>query len=282
MLYKFEDYELDTDRHEFRASGELRAVQPQVFELIRYLLENHGRLVTRDALITAVWDGRIVSESTIDARIHAARKAMDDDGRRQARIKTVPRRGYRLVSAVEIVQSNDLQATASNADARQHFPPPTDRPSIAVLPFQNFSDRPEQDYFSEGIAEDIITALSRFRWFFVIARSSSFTYRGGAHDVRQIAQELGVRYLLEGSVRKTDDRVRVSAQLIDAISGNHIWAETYDRELADMFALQDEMTATIVGAIEPELGDVESVRAKDYGLRSIIHEVVQCETFRSP
>jgi len=124
------------------------------------------------------------------------------------------------------------------------------------------SGDPEQEYFSDGITEDIITALSKFRWFFVIARNSSFTYRGKAVDVKQVARELGVRYVLEGSVRKAGSRVRISAQLIDAATGNHVWAERYDRELADIFELQDEMTATIVGAIEPELGGAERARAK--------------------
>ena len=129
-----------------------------------------------------------------------------------------------------------------------------DKPSIAVLPFDNMSGDPEQEYFSDGITEDIITALSKFRWFFVIARNSSFTYKGKSVDVKQVAEELGVRYVLEGSVRKAGSRVRISAQLIDAATGNHVWAERYDRELADIFDLQDEMTATIVGASEPERG----------------------------
>ena len=137
-----------------------------------------------------------------------------------------------------------------------------DKPSIAVLPFDNMSGDPEQEYFSDGITEDIITALSKFRWFFVIARNSSFTFKGKSVDVKQVAEELGVRYVLEGSVRKAGSRVRITAQLIDAASGNHVWAERYDRELADIFDLQDEMTATIVGAIEPELGSAERERAK--------------------
>ncbi len=137
-----------------------------------------------------------------------------------------------------------------------------DKPSIAVLAFDNLSGDPDQEYFADGIAEDIITALSKFRWFFVIARNSSFTYKGKSVDVKQVARELGVRYVLEGSVRKAGSRVRISAQLIDGQTGNHVWAVRYDRELADIFELQDEMTATIVGAIEPELGAAERDRAK--------------------
>ena len=137
-----------------------------------------------------------------------------------------------------------------------------DKPSIAVLPFQNMSGDPEQEYFADGITEDITTALSRLRWFFVIARNSSFAYKGKVVDVRLIARELGVRYVLEGSVRKSGDRLRITAQLIDAMTGNHIWAQRYDREVADVFALQDEITSNVVATIEPQLYAAEDFRAK--------------------
>jgi TolB-like protein/tetratricopeptide (TPR) repeat protein len=147
----------------------------------------------------------------------------------------------------------------AGAEARLAIP---HKPSIAVLPFTNMSGDPDQEFFSDGITEDIITALSKIRWFFVIARTTTFTYKGQPADVKQVAEELGVRYVLEGSVRKAGNRVRVTAQLIDAATGNHVWAERYDRDLSDIFALQDEMTQTIVGAIEPELGSVERERAR--------------------
>jgi adenylate cyclase len=136
-----------------------------------------------------------------------------------------------------------------------------DRPSIAVLPFENMSGDPEQEFFADGISEDLITALSRIHWFFVIARNSSFTYKGHAVDVTRVADELGVRYVIEGSVRKSGNRVRISAQLIDATTGHHVWAESYDRGLTDIFELQDEMTQTIAGAVEPELSAAERERA---------------------
>ncbi|MEE8579701.1 MAG: tetratricopeptide repeat protein [Hyphomicrobium sp.] len=139
--------------------------------------------------------------------------------------------------------------------------PLPDKPSIAILPFNNMSGDPEQDYFADGICEDLITALSKIRWFFVIARNSSFTYKGQAVEVTQVARELGVRYVIEGSVRKAGNRVRITAQLIDANSGRHVWAERYDRDLADIFDLQDEMTQTIAGAVEPELSAAERERA---------------------
>jgi adenylate cyclase len=139
--------------------------------------------------------------------------------------------------------------------------PLPDRPSIAVLPFQNLSGDPEQEYFADGVVEEIITALSRIRWLFVIARNSSFTYRGQAIDVKRVGRELGVRYVLEGSVRKGGNRVRVTAQLIDATSGVHVWAERYDRDLNDLFAVQDEITASVAGVIEPALAEAEQQRA---------------------
>ncbi len=137
-----------------------------------------------------------------------------------------------------------------------------DKPSIAVLPFENLSGDPDQEYFSDGITEDIITALSRIRWFFIIARNSTFAYKGRAVDVRKVAKELGVRYVLEGSVRKAGSRVRIMAQLIDGDTGKHVWANRYDREFDDVFVLQDELTETIVGALDPELGKAERERAK--------------------
>ena len=140
-------------------------------------------------------------------------------------------------------------------------PPLPDKPSIAVLPFVNMSDDPEQEYFSDGITEDIITELSRFRSLFVTARNSTFTYKGKAIDVKQVGRELGVRYVVEGSVRKAGNRVRVTAQLIDATTGHHTWAERYDRDLEDIFAVQDELTEAITGEIEPELAKVERERA---------------------
>ena len=155
-----------------------------------------------------------------------------------------------------------------NADARpeQHtehtLPPLLEKPSIAVLPFDNLSGDPEQEYFADGLAEDIITGLSRFHWFFVIARNSSFTYKGGAVDLKQVARELGVQYVLEGSVRKAGNRVRVTAQLIDALTNRHVWAERYDRDLEDIFVIQDELTEAIVGAVAPSFISAEAKKVE--------------------
>ena len=257
MQYFFSDHTLDTARRELRRGPEIIAVEPQVFDLLVYLAENPDRVVTKDDLIASVWGGRIVSDSTLTSRINAARKAVQDTGDEQRVIRTVARKGIRLVCPVTTRQA----AEAIPHDPRTALPLP-DRPAIAVLPFDNMSGDPEQEYFSDGISEDIITALSKLRWFFVIARNSSFTYKGKAVHIKQIGAELGVGYVVEGSVRKVGDRVRITAQLNDVSTGAHIWAERYDRELKDVFAVQDEITEAIVAAIEPQLYAAENFRAQ--------------------
>ena len=180
-------------------------MQPQVFDLLVHLLKHHDHVVSRDDLIALVWGGRIVSDSTLDSRINAARNAVGDNGKDQRLIRTIPRKGIRFIGAVCRQPDSDPPVAPAREDTRQpklrlSLP---DRPAIAVLPFDNMSGDQEQDYFSDGISEDIITGLSKLRWFFVIARNSSFTYKGKAVHIRQVAAELGVRYVVEGSVRKT-------------------------------------------------------------------------------
>jgi TolB-like protein len=210
VKFNFDNHILDTNRRELRRGGDLVAMQPQVFDLLVHLLKHRDRVVTRDDLIALVWGGRIVSDSTLDSRINAARNAIGDNGKEQRLIRTIPRKGLRFVGAVN--SPCDAHA-ASPAEAEQPHPRLTlpDRPAIAVLPFDNMSGEREQEYFSDGISEDIITALSKLRWFFVIARNSSFTYKGKPVHMRQVAAELGVRYVVEGSVRRSGDRVRIRA-----------------------------------------------------------------------
>ena len=242
------------------------AVEPQVFDLLVYLVDNRDRVVSKDDLIASVWCGRIVSDSTLTSRINAARRAIGDSGQEQKLIRTIARKGFRFVGDVRTQANADKSAPAGaspdQAAETQSAPPLPDRPAIAVLPFVNMSGEPEQEYFSDGISEDIITALSKLRWFFVIARNSSFIYKGKAVHMKQIAEELGVGYVVEGSVRKGGDRVRITAQLNDVATGSHIWAERYDRDLADVFAVQDEITEAIVAAIEPQLYAAENFRAR--------------------
>ena len=268
MRFFFAGHILDPDRRELRRGPESIAVEPQVFDLLIYLVENRDRVVSKDDLINSVWGGRIVSDSTLTSRVNAARKAVGDSGEEQKVIRTIVRKGLRFVGAVHTQPNRDEPGDSSGPAAntihkspRPALPTP-DRPTIAVLPFVNMSGDKEQEYFADGISEDIITALSKLRWFFVIARNSSFTYKGKAVHLKQVAEELGVGYVLEGSVRKGGDRVRITAQLNDVATGSHIWAERYDRALADVFAVQDEITEAIVAAIEPQLYAAENFRAQ--------------------
>jgi TolB-like protein/Tfp pilus assembly protein PilF len=219
-------------------------------------------MVSRDDLLAAVWNGRIVSESTLASRLNAARTAIGDNGEDQRLIRTVLRKGIRFVGVVREEQKPQVATTDVVAEQPRFALSLPDRPSVAVLPFSNLSGDSDQDYFADGISEDIITGLSKLRWFFVIARNSSFIYKGKAVDIRQVGRELGVRYVLEGSVRKGGSRVRVTAQLIDAATGKHLWADRYDRDLTDIFALQDEITEKAVAAIEPKLLEAEGIRSQ--------------------
>jgi TolB-like protein len=266
VQFLFAGHTLDSDRRELRRGDDVVAVEPQVFDLLVYLLQNRDRVVSKDDLIAAVWHNRIVSDSTLTSRINAARKAVGDSGEAQKLIRTVPRKGLRFVGDVQAPSSTDHPPPGAATADELHEPrtalPLPDRPAIAVLPFINMSGEAEQEYFSDGISEDIITALSKLRWFFVIARNSSFVYKGKAVHMKEIAEELGVGYVVEGSVRKGGDRVRITVQLNDVATGSHIWAERYDRSLADVFAVQDEITEAIVAAIEPQLYAAENFRAR--------------------
>ena len=267
MQFHFYNHVLDVDLRELTRAGENVAVEPQVFDLLIYLVENRERVVSKDDLIEKIWGGRIVSESTLTSRINAARKAVGDSGKDQAVIRTIARKGFRFVGDVHIrggtEASGDRSPPPAPASEPPHYQlPALDRTAIAVMPFINISGEPEQEYFSEGISEDIITALSKLRWFYVIARNSSFSYRGKSVHHKQIGEELGVGYVVEGSVRKDGDQVRITAQLVDVATGSHLWAERYDRNLADVFAVQDEITQAVVAAIEPQLYAAEDFRAR--------------------
>jgi len=264
LLFLFDNCSVDIDRRELRRNGELRAVEPQVFDLLEFLIRNRDRMVSRDDLLAAVWNGRIVSESTLASRINAARRAIGDNGEQQRLIRTISRKGLRFVGDVRSRQGGGqpAQHAATHSELPRPALPPSDRPAIAVLPFVNMSGDAEQEYFSDGISEDLIAALSKLRWFFVIARNSSFSYKGRSVHLKQIAQDLGVGYVIEGSVRKDGERVRITVQLNDVTTGSHLWAERYDRNLAGVFAVQDEIIEAIVAAIEPQLYAAETFRAR--------------------
>ena len=281
MRYLFEDYALDVDRRELNRGTDSVSVAPQVFDLLEYLIRNRERVVTKDDLIEAVWGGRIVSDAALTTRLNAARTAIGDSGEEQRLIRTLPRKGVRFVGSVlEAVPTGHGAADGAQAEPGQPALALPDRPSIAVLPFQNMSGDPEQEYFADGIVDDIITALSRFKLLFVIARNSSFTYKGRAVDIKQVGRELGVRYVLEGSVRRSADKLRMTSQLIDAVTGAHVWADRFEGELHDVFGLQDEITARVVSAIQPKLLQAEielavrrpsNLTAYDFYLRATPH-----------
>ncbi len=259
MLFLFAGLTLDIERRELRRGPDLIPVEPQVFDLLTHLIQNRHRVVSKDDLIATIWEHRVVSESTMNSRINAARRAIGDSGFDQRLIRTIPRKGFRFVC-----ETTEERARPASEDSSQSvmLPAVPDRPSIAVLPLVNLSGDPEQEYFVDGMTEEIIIALSRVRWFFVIARHSTFAYKNRNVDYKQIARDLGVQYLLTGSVRRTSDRIRIGVQLIDCVGGSNIWARSYDRSLADVFAVQDEITQTIVGAIEPEMSRTERERAR--------------------
>ena len=258
LLYHFSDLVLDSSRRELRRGEHRVPLEPQVFDLLEHLVRARDRVVSRDELLDVVWHGRTVSDATLSSRINAARTAVGDTGEAQRLIRTLPRKGIRFVG--EVREAPDLPSAARARDLTHPAEP--DKPSIAVLPFTNMSGDREQDFFADGIAEDIITALSRCSGLFVIARNSSFLYKSKPVDIREVGRELGVDYVLEGSVRRGGNRLRITGQLIDAGSGRHLWADRFDGELSDVFELQDRITENVVAAIEPTVQFAEVERQK--------------------
>lgn len=256
MIYRFGPFTLDATRRELSTDGTLVAVEPQVFDVLKFLIEARDRVVTRDDLLEAVWHGRIVSEATLGSRINAARAAIGDTGAAQRLIRTLPRKGLRFVAPVHEVA--DGSARTEEGIGVAHGALRFARlPAIAVLPFSNLSGDPAQDYFGQGMAEEIIVALSRSSGLFVIASNSSFTYRGASIDIRQVGQELGVGYVLAGSVRRSATRLRITGQLVDAASGAYIWSDRFDGDPEDVFDLQDRVAECVAAAIEPTLQRAE-------------------------
>jgi TolB-like protein/tetratricopeptide (TPR) repeat protein len=242
----FGPFRLDVRRRVLSRDGKFLPLGVRALEILNVLVGAKGGLVTKDALISKVWNGAIVEENSIQAQISALRKAIGEDGGSQRYILTVPGRGYRFDYA---------RVTRSQTQLRN-------RPSLAVLPFKNMSVDGEHEYFADGVADDIITALSRVRWLTVIASNSSFTYKSRKIDVDQIGQELGVGYVLEGSLRKAGNRMRIVAHLVDTLTGAHLWSNSFEGKLAEVFELQDQVTACVVGAIAPRLEEAEIERAQ--------------------
>jgi TolB-like protein len=265
--FRFADFEIGVAQHELRRKGEVVPIEPQVFDLLVYLVRNRHRIVSKNELISAVWHGRVVSEAALSSRVSTARRAIGDNGDDQVLIRTHHKRGFRFVGNVENNSSPDalgaiparklaLAGEAATAPALVQ----AEKPSIVVLPFQNMSGDLDQEYLADGLTEDIITGLSRQRWFSVIARNCSFSLKGKAIDIRKVACELGVQYVLEGSVRKAADRVRVTTQLSDATTRVQFWANRHDSVFVSIFDHQDEITNRIIDSVRCQVIKAEAAR----------------------
>jgi TolB-like protein len=253
--YEFGPFRLDSDAEILFCDARPMVLGQRAVALLRLLLERAGAPVSKDALFNAAWPGLAVEDSNLTVQIAALRRAFGEAGGADW-IETLPRRGYRYVGPAVAVGG----APAASPPASPLALP--DKPSVAVLPFTNLSGDAEQEYFADGMVEDIIAGLSRIKWLFVIARHSTFAYKGTVIDVKQVARDLGVRYLVQGSVRKDRGRVRISAQMVEAESGFQLWSERFDRPIDDVFALQDEIALNVVSAIEPSLRRAELERVK--------------------
>ena len=255
MRFVFNDYSLDVGRRELRRGPDRVEIEPQVFDLLTYLIENRDRVVSKDDLIASVWGGRIVSESTLSSRITAVRKAIGDTGERQALIQTIQRRGFRFVAAIRVP---DDRPSDPPTLARAGLEISREKPSVAVLPLRYLGVDMAHDFVVDGLTEDIISALSKFRNLLVISPMTSLAYKDQPIKASQAGNELGVGYIVEGSARIVKDRIRVVAELTDAGSGIMLWSETYDENLDDIFAIQTKIAHSAAASIEPELSASEA------------------------
>lgn len=264
--YTFDRWTLDCARGALSSAGKDIALRPKSFEVLLYLVKNAGRLVSRDDLLNAVWAGVNVTEESLTQCVSEVRQALGDVN--QQIIKTAPKRGYLFLAPVQSSVDAGAAGPALAAmspgneemETRAETPVAFDGPSVAVLPFANLSGDASQDYLSDGLTEDVINGLSRFSDLSVIARNSSFSFKGRPVDVREVGKQFGVRYIVEGSVRRFDDRIRITAQLVEAQSGVQRWSERFDRALGDIFAVQDEITQSIVAIVFAHLSNAEIER----------------------
>ena len=258
-VYQFGPFRLDTSAGILYRGDEPTMLGRRAVVLLCRLLENPRAPVSKDDLVEAGWGGLAVADNNLTVQIAALRRVLAETDA-ESWIETMPRRGYRYVGPAVVAKLRDTPA-ADHAASVLTLP---EKPSVAVLPFSNLSGDPEQEYFADGMVDEIITGLARIKWLFVIARNSTFAYKARAMDMKQVGRELGVRYVLEGSVRRAGSSVRVIGQMIDASTGAHVWAERYDRRSADVFALQDEIALSAVGAIAPSVrkAEIERVRRK--------------------
>ncbi len=266
MIYRFDAFEIDIAAQELRSDGKALSVEPQVFALLAYLVENRDRVVSRDDILTAVWHGRIVSEAALSSRVKAARQAIGDDGQAQRLIKTVHKRGFRFVGDVEVAEPKATAPAApivetSESQSSAIVPGVTSvhgGPSIVILPFHTIG---EGQLLAEGLAHDLITRLGRTRWLFVIARGSAFRFIGAKDNPAAIATMLGVRYVAHGAVQTANRQIRVHAALTDTTTGMEVWSEQFDRVRDDLFAVQTEISDAIAAEVESQIEFLERGRS---------------------
>lgn len=258
MLIQFGDIEIDTAGCELRLSSELQSLEPKAFDLLLHLIKNRDRVISKDEIYEVIWDGRLISEATLTSSINAARTAIGDSGKLQKYIRTYPRRGYRFIGEVSkepasLLPQSELQGNTGQPFATQPAVPVSAQPSIVVLPFAIAGADLEQEFLAEGIASDITADLSRFRRLFVVSHTTAKSFQSRVDAPQDIAKQLGVRYALEGNVRKNGNKVRVVVQLLDCHTGQTVWAERYDHVLDDVFLLEDQIAEAVVTSIEPEI-----------------------------
>ena len=252
MIYRFNQCTLDTEQYQLRLSDKIVSIEPLAFDLLAYLIEHRDRVVTREELLDNLWKGKVVTDVALGVRLKDVRKAVLDSGTKQEVIKTIHGRGYQFIANITESTAEKPTHIIEEILSQQDLKLP-DKPSIAVLPFINMSGDAGQDYFADGMTDEIITALSRVPGLFVIANNSTRIYKERKVDIKDVGRDQGVRYVLEGGIRKAGDQVRVTVQLIDTDTGLHIWAERFQRKLDDIFTVQDEITHSIVIELQVKL-----------------------------
>ncbi len=260
MIYRFGDYSLDARRHELRRGSETVPIEPQVMALLRLLIDNRDRLVTRDEIIEKVWNGRIVSEAAISSRIKSVRQAIGDDGAAQRLIRTMPKLGFRFVGEVEApVEPQSVAAAAPAPDAEAD---PAARPSIAVLPFETLGAAGPLAGLGDALPHDLIAALSRLRWLFVIARGSSFQFRGERARAETVRAALNVDYLLTGAVETAGPAMIITVELCDTRSGGVVWGDRFTSPLEGVHEVREQIIGAVIGALELQITLNEAARAR--------------------
>jgi TolB-like protein/Tfp pilus assembly protein PilF len=267
MIYAFGSMELDLAKVELRDNGETRSIEPQVFALIAYLAEHRDRMVSRNELFEKLWEGRVVSDSALASRIKSARRALGDDGRTQAIIKTVHGKGLRFVADVEVRHARPAAVPLAISEAPENITPEAgpdvlSRPSIAILPFRSTGAAENWSTIADGLPHDLITELARLRWLFVVARGSSFRLRGDNLDPREVRRLLGVRYCLSGAVETYGNHLVITTELVDTGAGDIVWGERYTGDVSDIHAMRDEIRASILASLEIQIPLHEAGKAR--------------------